>query len=51
LPKNNSNNPKNLWWHSNQNKKHLLMSYLWNSKNSPAKNQQHSNPNKKHLLM
>ena len=25
LMKNNNNNPKNLRWHSNQNKKHLLM--------------------------
>ncbi|RYR51046.1 hypothetical protein Ahy_A06g026098 isoform A [Arachis hypogaea] len=25
LPKNNSNNPKNLQWHGNQNKKHLLI--------------------------
>ncbi|KAL4344618.1 hypothetical protein AHAS_Ahas11G0196400 [Arachis hypogaea] len=40
LPKNNSNNPKNLRWHGNQNKKHLLMSDLWNNNNSPAKNQQ-----------
>ncbi|KAL4350567.1 hypothetical protein AHAS_Ahas10G0154900 [Arachis hypogaea] len=51
LPKNNSNNLKNLGCHNNQNKKHLLMSDLWNSNNSPAKNQQRSNPNKNHLLM
>ncbi|KAL4293207.1 hypothetical protein AHAS_Ahas18G0105000 [Arachis hypogaea] len=56
LPKNNSNNPKNLRWQSNQNKKHLFticldLANLWNSNNSRVKNQQHSNPNKKHLLM